>query len=84
MRRTIPLQTRVGRASLYVLRAANPLAADRLAEGWPPAAGRIIMTPYRPPDYYPSSVCLIMEFTSILLFFCRRISAAGNKKNGST
>jgi hypothetical protein len=41
---------------------ARPLAADRPAGGWPPA-GRIIMTPQSPPDYYPFSVPLIMEFT---------------------
>jgi hypothetical protein len=41
----------------YTLRAA-----DRLNGSWPPE-GRIIMTPQLPPDYYPFSVPLIMEFT---------------------
>jgi hypothetical protein len=36
----------------YALRVASPRAADRPAGGWPPA-GRIIMTPYRPSNYYP-------------------------------
>jgi hypothetical protein len=34
----------VTKITKYNLRAAKPLAADRPAEGWPPA-GRIIMTP---------------------------------------
>jgi hypothetical protein len=38
---------------------ANPGAADRRAGGWPPER-RIIMTPYRLPNYYPISVCLII------------------------
>jgi hypothetical protein len=33
--------------------------ADRPAGGWSPR-GRIIMTPYRPHNYYLFSVCLIM------------------------
>jgi hypothetical protein len=47
----------------YALRAANPRAADRPAGGWP-SEGRILMTPQRPPNYYPFSVPLIMEFTT--------------------
>jgi hypothetical protein len=46
----------------YALRAANPRAADRLVRGWPPE-GHIVMTPLLPPNYYPFSVPLIMEFT---------------------
>jgi hypothetical protein len=42
--------------------AANPLAANRPARGWPPE-GHIIMTPELPPNYYPFSIPLIMEFT---------------------
>jgi hypothetical protein len=48
----------------YAQRAANLRAADRPAEGWPPK-GRIVMTPQLPPDYYPFSVPLIMEFTQL-------------------
>jgi hypothetical protein len=32
-----------------------------------PPAGCIVMTPYLPPNYYPFSVPLIMEFSIILL-----------------
>jgi hypothetical protein len=46
----------------YALRAANPRAADRLVEGWPPK-GLIVLTSLLPPNYYPFSVPLIMEFT---------------------
>jgi hypothetical protein len=44
------------------MRGANPRAADRAARGWSPE-GRIPMTPYRPSNYYPFSVCLIMATT---------------------
>jgi uncharacterized C2H2 Zn-finger protein len=37
----------------YALRVANPRAADR----------RIVMTPQLPPNYFPSSVPLIMELS---------------------
>jgi hypothetical protein len=46
----------------YAFRVANPRAANRPAGGWLPE-GRIVMTPYLPPNYYPNSVPLIMEFT---------------------
>jgi hypothetical protein len=35
-----------------------PKYADRPAGGWP-LEGFIVMTPERPSDYYPFSVCLI-------------------------
>jgi hypothetical protein len=47
----------------YALRAADPRVANGPADGWPPE-GRIIMTPYLSPEYYPFSVPLIMEFTN--------------------
>jgi hypothetical protein len=46
----------------YTLRAANP-RANRPAGGWPPK-GRIIMSPLLPPNYYPFSDSLIIEFTA--------------------
>jgi len=46
----------------YALIVANPWAADRPASGWP-LKGRKVMTPYLPPNYYPFSVALFMEFT---------------------
>jgi hypothetical protein len=52
----------VTRNTIYALRLANTRAADRPAGGWPPE-GLIIMTPYRPPDDHPLSVCLIMRST---------------------
>jgi acetylornithine deacetylase/succinyl-diaminopimelate desuccinylase-like protein len=39
----------------YALRVVDPRPADRPAGGWPPS-GRIIMSPQRPPNYYPFSV----------------------------
>jgi hypothetical protein len=45
---------------------ANPQAADWLAGGWLPV-GRIIMTPQRPSNYHPFSICLIMASTRIIL-----------------
>jgi hypothetical protein len=42
----------------YALMVANPRAPDRPAGGRPPE-GRIVMTP----NYYPSSVPLILELT---------------------
>jgi hypothetical protein len=45
---------------------ANPRVADRPAGAWPPE-GRIVMTPYRPPNHYPSSVGLTMARTYRLI-----------------
>jgi hypothetical protein len=45
---------------------ANPRSADRLARGCPPKV-LIIMIPQLPPNYYPFSVPLIMEFTTSIL-----------------
>jgi hypothetical protein len=47
----------------YALRVARPWAANRPAGCWP-ATGRIIMTSYRPPNHYPFSVPLIIEFNA--------------------
>jgi hypothetical protein len=41
---------------------ANPWATDSPAEGWPPK-GHVVMTPQRPSDYHPFSVCQIMGAT---------------------
>jgi hypothetical protein len=51
----------------YALMAANPRAADRPAEGWSPE-GRIVMTPQLPPNRYPFSVPLMMEFAFVETF----------------
>jgi hypothetical protein len=46
----------------FTPRTANPRAAVRPAGDWPPA-GRIIMTPYRPPNNYPLRVRLTLDLT---------------------
>jgi hypothetical protein len=49
----------VSKNTKYILRVANPRAADRPVGGMPPE-GRIVMTRQRPLNYYLLSVCLIM------------------------
>jgi hypothetical protein len=46
----------------YALGVANSWATDRPAGGWLPKR-HIVMTLYRPPNYYPCSICLIMATT---------------------
>jgi hypothetical protein len=48
----------VNQNTKYTLRVTNPRAAYKSAGGWP-SKGRIVMTTYRPPNYYPLSVCFI-------------------------
>jgi hypothetical protein len=58
----------------YTLWVARPRVAVRPAGGWVPT-GRIVMSPWLPPDYYPFSVSLIMKLTQHRLSRGRRALA---------